>query len=85
MKTIGITNIKIGTRTKRATAIAAMILGCFSAQSQVNLDTLLVAVQANNLSLQAARKGVDAQKADGRVGLLPSNPHVSVGLMQGSP
>jgi len=84
MKTIGITKIKIGSCIKSAIAVAAMFLGCFSAQSQVTLDTLLVKVQTNNLSLQAARKALDAHKAEGRIGLLPNNPKVSMGYMPGN-
>lgn len=52
--------------------------------SQSDLHTYLQAVEQNNPSLQAALKLNEANKAEAKIGLTPSNPVVNYGRMPGS-
>ena len=66
--------------------LLAAMFGCsLMASGQASLDSLMAKVQVNNLTLQAAQKALDAQKAEARVDFLPDNPTVSMGYMPGSP
>lgn len=56
-----------------------------NAEAQNNFQLLLQEIESNNITLQAIRKQVEADKAGNRVGNYPVNPEVEFDYLWGSP
>ncbi len=61
------------------------VLLAVPAQSQSTIESVLVSIEANNKTLLAGKRYVEAMRLEHRTGLNPNNPVVDVEYMRGSP
>lgn len=62
-----------------------LVLLAVPAQSQYTIESVLVSIEANNKTLKAGKRYLEAMRLEHRTGLNLSNPVVDVEFMRGSP
>jgi len=66
-------------------ALILLLMGSFGSYSQNLMDSILISIERNNSSLIALRASLDAEMLGSSVGLLPPDPEVEIGFLEGSP
>lgn len=57
----------------------------FSLSAQITVDSVLSAIEKNNTTLSALRKGIEAEKIGNRTGIYLQNPEIGFNYLWGNP